>query len=470
MRTPATAAEWLPKKGRRSRKRAESGQPPDVDGTNPGTARHSNVPAQQRVAFWRQVQAGVDQQNARWEATINRAITMLLGGVVILVVILWATAGTDLGLPLLLLCVAYGAYNGISWLTLVNGSGAALPVLQWVNATVEASLGTAVLAIMALVKGPEWAATSAGLLLYPLAILVSTARMQPRLCLYVGALVSLEYLGLHYVLVRPALDPVMTAQLPNLGDVGAWERAFWLAAAAVLAAVATYQVRRRALLAEAQTYERRWIEKEFGRYVSPDVVRAIMRGEAAFGLAERRDVTVLFCDLRDFTGVCVREAPEDVVALLNTFYERVCTIVESHGGTVNKFLGDGVLALFGAPDEHPNHAHAAVEASHEILAAADELKAQGGIWDAFEIGIGVDTGDVVVGPIGSPTRVEYTAIGATVNRAARLQSLARAAQHRIIVSRTTLEALGPRANVVSLGSVSLKGFSGPETVYAFRHS
>ena len=153
--------------------------------------------------------------------------------------------------------------------------------------------------------------------------------------------------------------------------------------------------------------------------------------------------------------------------MLNTFYGRVCGIIESHGGTVNKFMGDAVLALFGAPQDHPRHAAAAAEAALAILVAGDELRRQGGIRDGFEVGIGLDTGDVVAGAIGSASRAEYTAIGSTVNRAARVQGLARRAGQRIIVSCACAQALGQRADLVSLGDVSLKGFAAPEKAFAF---
>jgi adenylate cyclase len=189
--------------------------------------------------------------------------------------------------------------------------------------------------------------------------------------------------------------------------------------------------------------QQRILERHLGRFVSPSVADVILRGDGGLGGAERRDVTVLFCDLRDFTTMCERRHPEDVVELLNTFFERACQIVQQHGGTVNKFMGDGLLALFGAPVEHPQPVNAAVEAAHEMMYAVDELRTRGGIWREFDVGISIDCGDVVVGEVGASSRAEYTAIGTTVNRAARLQGVAREAARRIVLSEECAARLGP---------------------------
>ncbi len=257
------------------------------------------------------------------------------------------------------------------------------------------------------------------------------------------------------------------ASIPTLGTSTAIPLAT-LSALAVLFAVA--RLTRLTDEVQSAAWQRQRLERHLGRYVSPTVANVILQGEAQLATAERRDVTVLFCDLRDFTTMCERERPEEVVALLNAFYERACQVVQAHGGTVNKFMGDGLLALFGAPDDHPNPEQAAVGAAHEIMYAADELRSRGGVWSQLDIGISLDAGDVVVGEVGASSRAEYTAIGTTVNRAARLQGVAREAHRRIVLSGALVTRLGPRAAVVSMGSVKLKGLSEPVAVYAFRHS
>jgi adenylate cyclase len=126
---------------------------------------------------------------------------------------------------------------------------------------------------------------------------------------------------------------------------------------------------------------------------------------------------------------------------------------------VNRFLGDGVLALFGP-------ASSAVAAARDLLAEAARLRERGGVWADFHLGIGIDSGEVLLGAIGGPERVEYTAVGATVNRAARLQGLSRKTQLRLVISASCAAALGPEFDLVPLGDVRLKGFEGAEPVYS----
>ncbi|HTM19310.1 MAG TPA: adenylate/guanylate cyclase domain-containing protein [Kofleriaceae bacterium] len=244
-------------------------------------------------------------------------------------------------------------------------------------------------------------------------------------------------------------------------------RVLLLALCAAAVVIAGYRLRLLASTLGTAAWQRGMLERRLARYVSRGVADALAQGSP---LAETRDVTVLFCDLRDFTSMCETKPPAEVVELLNTFFERACAIVEAHGGTVNKFLGDGMLALFGAPDDHDDPVQAAAQAAHEIMYAADELRTRGGIWRKLDIGIGLDCGDVVVGEVGASSRAEYTAIGTPVNRAARLQGLSREADRRIVLSEECARRLGPRANVVGMGSVKLKGIHAPVKVYAFRHS
>lgn len=407
----------------------------------------------------------LDAVNRAWSVRANRLMAVLTLAAMAIVASLWSVIGASLAVPILVLGIVLSSYYGLCAILLAHGHIASYPWLPWISTAIEASFGTIVLVIITHVEGPAWAATSPTLLIYPVVIAVSAARLRPALCIFAAAVSAIEYVTLHDVSLSRASGG---DALPTLGNWAAAERAFWLMMTGVVTAFVTRKARDLALASGLQASERHRLEREFGRYVSRDVADAILRGDA--GRAERRQLSVLFCDLRSFTSICEREPAERVVEMLNTFYEQACAIIDSHGGTVNKFMGDGVLALFGAPDEHPNHVRAAAEAAHDLVAAADELRRRGGIWRHFDVGIGMDTGEVVVGPVGASRRLEYTAIGPTVNRAARLQSLAGQGRRRIVLSAACLEALGPHANVVSIGAQSLKGFAAPEPVYVFRHS
>lgn len=418
----------------------------------------------------RTIDAALHRAASRTDLLLSKLLVAMAGVAAVVVLIVSPKVGPDLTARQLSLCAVAASYFGLSWYLLSHGYGHVRDRLRYVNATVEPMIVTLAIAIVAATKGGAWAASSPAFSLYALAIAVSVCRMQPALCVYTALVSGASYLVLYHAMISARMAPGAIEALPSLAAWAAWERVFWLLLVASVLAFATFRMRSFALATGTEQWKRQRIETEFGRFVSPDVVHAIMRGEASVGTAERREVTVLFCDLRDFTGLCEKQAPEHVVGLLNTFYEQACKIIRAHGGTVNKFLGDGMLALFGAPDEHPNHAHAAAQAAHEILYAVDQLRERGGVWSTLEIGIGLDSGPVVCGAVGAQSRLEYTAIGSTVNRAARLQGLSRQAHRRIVLSRDCVAKLGPRANVISFGSVKLKGFDDPVTVFAFRHS
>jgi class 3 adenylate cyclase len=410
------------------------------------------------------LEAEVEERRTRWDAGVSRLLAIMSLVAAFVVIVAWDEVGRTAAQALLLLTMIAGLYFTIHWRLLLGGQPSAQ--MRWFNSTVEGLLPTLAILIIARFRGPEWALALPVFMAYVVLIAASGARLRPKMCLYTGAVAVLGYLALYYVVLVPALAQ-SSITTPSSADWVVWQRALMLAVCSGLVAYAAVQIRDLAMSVGAEMWHRRVLEREFQRYVSHGVANAILSGNNA---AERRDVTVLFCDLRDFTALCEQQPPEQVVALLNSFYERACQIVQAHGGTVNKFLGDGLLALFGAPNDLPNHVSAGAQAAHEIMYAADELKAEGGIWQHLDIGIGLDSGPVVMGDVGASSRAEYTAIGTTVNRAARLQGLSREAHRRIVLSQDTARRLGPRANVVGMGSVKLKGLSAPVEVYAFRHS
>ena len=184
--------------------------------------------------------------------------------------------------------------------------------------------------------------------------------------------------------------------------------------------------------------ERQRIRDLFGVYLSPEVSRAILEGRVALQ-GEARQVSILFCDIRDFTRFSATRSPREVVSRLNRFFGRMTGAIHDKGGTINKFLGDGFLAVFGAPVHHSDHARRAVEAAlqmgREMAALNDELSGLGE--PPMEIGIGIDGGEVIAGNVGSADRLEYTVIGDPVNRSSRIEQLNKALVTRILVSERT---------------------------------
>jgi len=179
-------------------------------------------------------------------------------------------------------------------------------------------------------------------------------------------------------------------------------------------------------------------------------------------------VTVLYADIRGFTTMSERMEARDVVHMLNEFFTAMSGVIFEARGTVDKFIGDCIMALFGAPVESPRAAEDALEAAMGMQQAMTKLNAsrlERGL-HAIEIGIGIHCGPAVVGNIGSVDRVQYTAIGDTVNVAARLVNLAKAGE--IIVSAAVRESIGRDENFEALGNVDLKGRATQMGVYRVR--
>lgn len=206
--------------------------------------------------------------------------------------------------------------------------------------------------------------------------------------------------------------------------------------------------------------QRERIKETFGRYVAAQVAEEILAGRIALG-GELRTATVLFSDIRGFTRMSERMTPIEVVAFLNEYLTAMVACVTDNGGVVDKFIGDAVMAVFGTPvSEGPKRdAERAVRcamAMSERLASINQRRALEGK-PAIRIGIGLHTGELVAGNIGSPQRMEYTVIGDTVNVCARLESLTKDLGRRTVLSAATAALVGDIVEVVELGNVELRG-------------
>jgi adenylate cyclase len=214
--------------------------------------------------------------------------------------------------------------------------------------------------------------------------------------------------------------------------------------------------------------EKRKMKKLFGQYVSKDVYEQLVANPALARLGgQRREMTVLFSDIRGFTSVTERGEPQAIVGMLNEYFTRMVTIVFRHEGTLDKFVGDMVMALFGAPLDDPRHADHAVEAALDMIAALGELNTQ---WKSegraeLDIGIGINTGPMIAGNIGSEAIMSYTVIGDAVNLGSRLESLNKEYGTRIIISDATRERLSRPYRLRPLGDVVVKGKTQPVAIY-----
>ena len=216
--------------------------------------------------------------------------------------------------------------------------------------------------------------------------------------------------------------------------------------------------------------EKARVRELFSRYVPPEYVRRLADDFESVALGgERAEITILFSDIRGFTNLSERLPPSAVIEILNEYLERMSEVVFRHGGTLDKFIGDAVMAFWGAPVPIADHANKALTAALDMIAELDGLNArwkERGEPTELAIGVGLNTGPAVVGNIGSLTRkLDYTAIGDAVNLASRLESLNKTYGTTILVSESTLTAAGGGYATRAVEAVTVKGKKKPVNVF-----
>ena len=250
-----------------------------------------------------------------------------------------------------------------------------------------------------------------------------------------------------------------------------FNRGIWMPVAEPVLAVAfaTFGVTAYQYFVEGR--EKRQVKQVFSRFVARDVFDQLMADPSRARLGgERREMTVLFADIRGFTTFTEKGRAEDIVAQLNEYFSGMVAVLFAHRGTIDKFVGDMVMALFGAPLADPDHADHAVKAALAMLEALADLNRQ---WAAagrppLDIGVGLNTGEMIAGNIGSETIMSYTVIGDAVNLAARLESLNKEYRAHIIISDATRSRLKGRYDMKPLGTVTVKGKTEPVAIFEIR--
>ncbi|WP_426615094.1 adenylate/guanylate cyclase domain-containing protein [Bradyrhizobium sp. McL0616] len=332
-----------------------------------------------------------------------------------------------------------------------------LPVIRrYIGALIETSLPTVILILQIRSMGASQALGFVVPLIYFIFVILSTLRLDFWLSTFTGFVAAAELLA-----VALYFDAASGIGEPQTYFHAV--RSTIILICGALAGTVGAQLRRQFAASIAAATARDRVTNLFGQHVSPQVVERLM-AEGTSAAGDLRRVAVMFVDFRGFTAGAQSRTPQEVVDRLDGAFAVLVDILDRHGGIVNKFLGDGFLALFGAPLEAADAAHRSVAAGREMLTAMDRINAQTS-WP-LRIGIGIHFGEVVAGNIGSPRRKEYTVIGDTVNFASRLEALNKELGSQLLISATVREALGDDGeDAVALGEVTVRGYEQKVAVF-----
>ncbi|WP_315831707.1 adenylate/guanylate cyclase domain-containing protein [Bradyrhizobium prioriisuperbiae] len=321
------------------------------------------------------------------------------------------------------------------------------------SAVIETSMPTAALALHINSMGSVEALGFVVPLTYFIFIILSTLRLDFWLSAFTGLVAAVELFAMA-MWYYPDGPPDVTYHLL---------RSMIIFVGGLLAGAVGLLVRRQFETSIAAVTARDRVTNLFGQHVSPQVVERLL-AEGTLAHSDIRRVAVMFVDFRSFTAGARSRSPQEVVDRLDGAFAILVEILDRHGGIVNKFLGDGFLALFGAPFETENATRHAVDAAHEMLAAMTRIN-EASSWP-LRIGIGLHFGEVVAGNIGSPRRKEYTVIGDTVNLAARIEGLNKQFDSQFLVSAVVHETLGNSVeDARPLGEVAIRGYDRPLAIW-----
>lgn len=302
-------------------------------------------------------------------------------------------------------------------------------IIRFFSAVLEVSFPTMLMLTQGPTIHPLYAAHTPIILIYGIFITLSTLQLHFAVSAMTGFVAAAGYffvcwqtLPIHGTLA------VMQENYFYASPLIAFSKSFLIFGSGIIAGFVAMQLRRTLIRTLVAQEEKNSIVGMFGQYVSPSVVEKLMEERESISgelTGEERYVTVMFLDIRDFTTFAEKRSPQDVVKYLNTLFEHCIAIINEHNGIVNKFLGDGFMAVFGAPFSGGSVSQDtinAVSAMQTILSKIDALSASGAIPET-RVGIGLHTGLAVTGSVGSEERKEYTIIGDTVNLASRIEQL-----------------------------------------------
>ncbi len=332
------------------------------------------------------------------------------------------------------------------------------------NSFVEVSVPTLAILIFGLQFETSISLITPPVLLYFVFILLSILELDFKICLFTGFVATAEYLGLTFYFLSyntNQTDPMLVSTVIYLG------KATIIFISGIVAGLISYQIRKRIFSTYGMVSEKNRLEKLFGQQVSPEIVEEIIKTKQEI-TSRRRNVCIMFIDIRDFTKFSETKSPEEIVQYQNNIFAFMIEIINKHHGIINQFMGDGFMATFGAPITKLYDCQNAFNAATEILNEL-ERKNESGEIPHTRVGIGLHFGEAVTGNVGTAIRKQYSITGNTVILASRIEQLNKNYNSSFLISKEALQEIKTNHIVPEcLGKIQVKGRSEPIEVYKVR--
>ena len=336
---------------------------------------------------------------------------------------------------------------------------------RYINAFFETNFPTIFLILFSFVANDDAETallilSSPGTYLYFIFIILSTLRLDPRLCLFTGFVAASGFSFLVWLYTPGASEPQTLLTVPEVHLI----KTVLLLLAGFVAGFVALQLRQRMHSTYQSLQERNNIKNLFGQQVSHAVVEALLATPDDI-VSRKQTVTVMFLDIRNYTPFAESRSPEEIVNFLNALFSLTTDSVIKYNGIINQFLGDGFMATFGAPLSQGNDAQHAIDASLEILEKLESAIGTGEL-PQTRLGIGLHSGEVITGNIGPEARRQYSITGNTVILAARIEQLTKQEQAQVLISEDVYQRLDSTpSDIQDIGEVELKGRSYPTRIY-----
>jgi adenylate cyclase len=367
--------------------------------------------------------------------------------------------------PLFIFIASIAVYEGVLFFGLgvwIRRRGGVPEFLRYWNAFIEVSMPSVIILLAIRYISPVAVLQSPGSILYFIFIVLSTLRLDFRLCVFTAAVAAIEYIMIAfvYVVLAPGdgSDSLITSGVYYIA------KGIIITLTGVAAGFVTLQIRKRVQTSLAMLEEANTMKNLFGQQVSQAIAEELLKQGRELQ-SRRMHVCVMFLDIRNFTPLVEERPPEQIVAYLNTLFSTIIEIINRNHGIINQFLGDGFMATFGAPVPVGNNCRNAIDASLHILEATGALSAGGAI-SPTRLGIGLHAGEAVTGNVGSSIRMQYSITGSVVVLASRIEQLNKEYDSQLLVSEEVLRyAERDGLSAVALGPVRVKGRESPITIF-----